>query len=146
MYAKAGEMLPTLPLLPKTNHYKKLYHRKTQPTPNYPHSTYTYTHTDTCTRTRNYTHERTHSEGERLPIAAIWIWHIPHTYSIFHIFQCRLSRLTFQSVWWWQCCTRAPLTVTMNVHTVHWKKWQLCPVYISLYAFFICIIRTKISN
>lgn len=81
MYAKAGEMLPLL--LPKTNHYKKLYHRKTQPTPNYPHSTYT--HTQTCTRTRNYTHERTHSEGERtsncryLNLAySTHIFHIPY--------------------------------------------------------------------
>lgn len=121
MYAKAGEMLPLplLLLLPKTNHYKKLYHRKTQPTPNYPHSTYTHTYTHMKLYTR--THTQRGGAHFQLPLFEFGIFHIHIPYSIFHIFQCRLPRLTFQSVWWWQCCTRAPLTVTMNAtyNTVH---------------------------
>lgn len=84
MYAKAGEMLPLpLLLLPKTNHYKKLYHRKTQPTPNYPHSTYTHTYTHMKLYTR--THTQRGGAHFQLPLFEFGIFHIHIPYSIFHI-------------------------------------------------------------
>lgn len=132
MYAKAAEREM---LLPKTNHYKKLYHRKTQPTPNYPHSVFTHTHTPT--HTWNYTHERTHTraEGEGAADFQLPLFE-------FGIFQYRLPRLTFQSaalvvvlvvVGGGGVCVRVYMLHARAVNRYkRQKKWQLCPVYFSL--------------